>query len=168
MFDQARAIVQQHGRRCHRQCSATTGGEQVIADRCSVPALFGDPATDPGAPGAVGAEGLVDVAVVARQVVLGEQVRDKRAVRATSLTRDCDGSHASPPSTPSKLRPSLHGTYSWGNHSRAELRWRSNSRPTTGSSSVSSSIFPALGGLKLHRPVHHPKGRQMHQRSAGY
>ena len=53
-------------------------GQQVIADRDSVPALLGGPATDPCAPGAVGAERLVDVAVVARQVVLGEEVDDER------------------------------------------------------------------------------------------
>ena len=44
------------------------------------------------------------------------------AVRATSgIVLSC-GDHGCPSSTPSKVRPSLHGTYSWGNHSFAAAR----------------------------------------------
>ncbi len=51
-----------------------TGDEEVVADAERVPALLRRPAVDPGAPRALPAEGPLDLAVVARQVVLGEEV----------------------------------------------------------------------------------------------
>ena len=57
------------------------GGQQVVADRDAVPSLLGGPAADPRPPGTVRAEGLVDVAVIARQVVLGQQVDDEGGAR---------------------------------------------------------------------------------------
>ena len=106
------------------------GDEQVVADRDAVPALLGGPAVHPGAPGAVAAEERGDLVVVAGQVVLGEQVDDQRGPRDVGTSRLL-GVHASPPSRPSKLRPSLHGTYSCGNHSLATWRWRLRFTSTT-------------------------------------
>lgn len=62
------------------------------------------------------------------------------AVRATSGSVESASDHASPPSGPSKVRPSLHGTYSCGNHSFATARCRSRFLATTGSSSWSSAV----------------------------
>ncbi len=53
-------------------------GEQVVAHDDAVPALLRGPAVHPGAPGAVPAEQGRDLVVVAREVVLGEQVDDER------------------------------------------------------------------------------------------
>src|SRR5919112_2546180 len=63
------------------------------------------------------------------------------AVRATSGRSESSSRHGSPPSRPSNVRPSLHGTYSWGNHSLASERWRSRLVATTGSSSMSRPVW---------------------------
>ena len=54
------------------------GDDEVVAHHDAVPVLLGGPAADPEAPGAVHGEVLGDLAVVRRQVVLGEQVGDHR------------------------------------------------------------------------------------------
>ena len=53
----------------------------VVAHHDRVPALLGGPAVHPLAPGGVAAEDHGDLVVVARQVVLGEQVDDQRRPR---------------------------------------------------------------------------------------
>ena len=57
------------------------GDDEVVAQRDAVPALLRRPAADPRAPGAVAAEPGGDLAVVAGQVVLGEQVDEHRGLR---------------------------------------------------------------------------------------
>jgi FAD binding domain len=93
--------------------------------------------------------------VVARQVVFGEEVDNKRS--ASDLTHPrCDGSHASPPNTPSKLRPSFHGTYWWGNHSRAALSGDPIPAPYPAparSAARSASTVASIAPLRLHRYV---------------
>src|SRR4051795_2340051 len=69
------------------------------------------------------------------------------AVRATSGSEESSWRHGSPPSRPSKVRPSLHGTYSCGNHSLASERWRSRLAATTGSNSISSAVWSS--GTKI-------------------
>ena len=58
----------------------TAGDDQVVAQGDAVTVLLGGPAADPGAPGAVAAEPGGDLAVVRRQVVLGQQVGDHRCL----------------------------------------------------------------------------------------
>ena len=57
------------------------GDDEVVAQRDAVPALLRRPAADPRAPGAVAAEPGGDLAVVAGQVVLGQQVDEHRGLR---------------------------------------------------------------------------------------
>ncbi len=54
------------------------GGQQVVPERYAVPALLGGPAVHPGAPGALAPEHGGDLVVVAREVVLGQQVHHER------------------------------------------------------------------------------------------
>src|SRR4051794_16121231 len=68
------------------------------------------------------------------------------AVRAIGESVDCSTDHGSP-SRCAKLRPSVHGTYSWGIHSWATPRWRLRLSSTVGASSLRSvgvSITPGL------------------------
>src|SRR5690349_7150388 len=60
-----------------------------------------------------------------------------------SDSRLSPGAHGSS----AKFRPSSHGTYSWGNHSWAAVRWRSRMEPTSGSSSsrISVGVTVAVG-----------------------
>ena len=69
-----------------RAVSSSTGSmarvtTQVVAQRDTVPVLLGGPAVDPVAPGAVHAEVHRDLAVIRRQVVLGQQVLHHRHLR---------------------------------------------------------------------------------------
>ena len=52
------------------------GDDQIVAQRDAVPVLLGGPAVDPLAPCAVHAEVHRDLAVIGRQIVLGQQVLD--------------------------------------------------------------------------------------------
>ena len=54
------------------------GDDEVVAQRDAVPVLLGGPAVDPLAPRAVHAEVHRDLAVIRRQVVLGQQVLHHR------------------------------------------------------------------------------------------
>src|SRR3954447_102020 len=63
------------------------------------------------------------------------------AVPATAAGVESSPRHGSPPRSPSNVRPSLHGTYSCGNHSLASDRWRSRLLATTGSSSMSRAVW---------------------------
>ena len=72
------------------------GDDEVVAQRDAVPVLLGGPAVDPEAPRAVHAEVHRDLAVVGRQVVLGQQVVII-AAWATSDSLDCSGSQSWPP-----------------------------------------------------------------------
>jgi hypothetical protein len=56
------------------------GDDEVVAQGDAVPVLLGGPAVDPPAPGAVHAEVHRDLAVVGRQVVLGEEVLHHRGL----------------------------------------------------------------------------------------
>ena len=55
--------------------------EQVVADRRAVTALLRGPAAYPGAPGAIAAHVGRDLVVVAREVVLGEEIDDEARAR---------------------------------------------------------------------------------------
>ena len=66
-----------------RSCSSSigidrAGDDEVVAQRDAVPVLLGGPAVDPEAPRAVHAEVHRDLAVIGRQVVLGQQVLQHR------------------------------------------------------------------------------------------
>ena len=81
----------------------------------------------------------VDVAVIARQVVLGEQVDDQRCARLHSPETAMDPTRRRPARHRSCGHRSMARTHAGTNRAQP-WRWRSSSRPTTGSSSVSSSI----------------------------
>ena len=88
-------------------------------------------------PRAVAAEGALDLAVVARQVVLGQEVDlergagDRRELATAPATTARRRARRSP-------SPLDHGTYSCGIHSWAMSRWRLRLRSATGSSAANS------------------------------
>ena len=104
------------------------GDQQVVADRDAVPALLGRPPVHPGAPRAVAAEQRRDLVVVAGRLSSVSRLTIS-AVRATSGSFGVVALPGLTAEQSVEVRPSLHGTYSWGNHSLASDRWRSRLAP---------------------------------------
>ena len=93
-----------HACRLQRRRVDGPAGEQVVPHHHRVPGLLGRPPVHPGAPRAVQAEQRGDLAVVAGEVVLGQQVDDHRGAGDAGQRGLPRAPRPRPPKGPSKSR----------------------------------------------------------------